>query len=138
MFLPYVKAIAEFHTTLRWQVVVGLIQNESAWDPGAVGYSDSDDHGLCQLNAPSQKFTLDESFDPATAIDRLMDIMTRHIAFFGSESDAIAAYNLGRTGAQLWISEGRPQWFIPLSQRSDPNAKPRDVWAYIARIQNAS
>lgn len=112
----------------------GLVTNESAYDMGAVGMVDSDDHGLCQLNAPSQHFTLDQSFNVRIAVERLYLILDANLALFGNERDAIAAYNLGKTGCKLWISEGRPDEFIPLSQRDDPDAVPRKIKAYIDRI----
>ena len=112
----------------------GMVTNESAYDPGAVGKVDYHDHGLCQLNAESQHFTLDESFTVRIAVERMYLLLDAHLAYFRQAHDAIAAYNLGRTGAKLWISEGRPQMFIPASQRDDPAAKPRDVLAYISRI----
>lgn len=132
LFLPVVQDVQ--NGAVPWDIAAGLVKNESAWDPGAVGSSDFGDHGLCQLNQASQKFTLDQSFNARTAIARLYDIINRHLATFGNIEDAIAAYNLGKAGAQLWISEGRPDLFIPLSQRDNPDAKPRNVRAYIDRI----
>lgn len=113
----------------------GVIQNESAWDPGAVGFVDYLDHGLCQLNAESQHFDREQSFDARTAMERMYLLLDANLALFGNEKDAIAAYNLGKAGCQLWIREGRPQWFIPLSLR--PDGPSRDVWGYVTRIQSA-
>lgn len=136
LFEPVVHEIGH-RSVIGYRIGCGVVINESAYDAGAVGYVDSHDHGLCQLNADAQHFTLDQSFNVRTAVERLYEILDRNLATFGNVEDAIAAYNLGVTGAQLWISEGRPDLFIPLSQRSDPNAKPRDVAGYISRIQGA-
>lgn len=131
LFLPWVKQAGDFHVC-RWEVASGIVQNESAWDPGAVGGSDSDDHGLCQLNAPAQKFGLDQSFDPKIAIGRLYEIMDRNLVKFGNERDALASYNLGTKGCQDWIAAGRPSSWVPVG--APAGTKPRDVNAYIDRI----
>lgn len=136
LFEPVVHELGR-QSVIGYRIGCGTTINESAYDGGAVGFVDSGDHGLCQLSAESQHFTLDQSFHVRTAVGRLYEILDRNLATFGNEEDAIAAYNLGVTGAKLWISEGRPDLFIPLSQRDDPNAKPRDVAGYISRIQGA-
>jgi peptidoglycan hydrolase-like protein with peptidoglycan-binding domain len=135
LFRPVVEEIG------TWSVIgptigCGIVTNESAWDPGAVGFVDSGDHGLVQLNADSQGFTLDASFNARTAITQMYRILDSNLVYFdGVVTAAIAAYNLGKAGCQLWMSEGRPQMFVPLSQR--PNGTARDVWAYINRIETA-
>jgi hypothetical protein len=136
LFEPVVHEVGQ-DSAIGYRIGCGVVANESAYDPGAVGFSDFNDHGLCQLNALSQHLGLDESFNVRVALERLYLILDANLALFGNVTDSVAAYNLGKTGAKLWISEGRPEWFIPLSQRSDPNAKPRNVWAYIDRITTA-
>ena len=133
LFEPVVHELG-FDSAIGARIGCGMCTNESAYDNGAVGQVDFHDHGLCQLNEEAQHFTRDESFTVRIAVERMYLLLDAHLAYFGEAEDAIAAYNLGRTGAKLWISEGRPEKWIPLSLRSDPNAKPRDVLGYINRI----
>jgi len=136
LFEPVVHEIGA-NTKIGPRIGCGVVINESAYDMGAVGYVDYHDHGICQLSQTSQGFTTEQSFHVRTAVPKMFALLDQHLASFGNVEDAIAAYNLGDAGCRLWISEGRPDLFIPLSQRSDPNAKPRDVAAYITRIQGA-
>jgi hypothetical protein len=134
LFRPLNEAVGAF-SQIGAVIGCGVITNESAWDPGAVGKSDYGDHGLCQLNQESQGFNLTQSFDPYTAMTKMYALLDGKLDTFGNVDDAIAAYNLGDAGCRLWIKEGRPDMFLPLSLR--PDGKPRFVRAYIERIKIA-
>lgn len=125
LFLPWLKAIV---TQVNWTVVCGLIENESAWDPGAVGYVDPTDLGLAQINGPNHPdLTERQRFDPAVAFAFVQTYIVNALkALGGNMRDAIASYNLGLGGADAWIKAGRPDVW-----------NGRDVKAYIDRIEGA-
>lgn len=114
-----------------WSVICGLVQNESGWDPGAVGYADEHDLGLAQINRPANP-TVSESqcYAPATAFDYAISRFRSAVdAFGGDKRVAIASYNLGMGGARSWSRAGQPDVWDP-----NKTGKPRYVNAYIDRI----
>jgi hypothetical protein len=117
----------------NWPVVCGVVQNESAWDPGAVGYVKPVDIGLAQINGQahpdmSERERLSPTFSFNFIISYLLNAMK---ALDGNIDHAIASYNLGITGARRWIAEGCPEMYTPLG------SVPRNVPAYIDRIKSA-
>ena len=115
----------------RAYIVCGLVQNESAWDPGAVGAVDANDLGLGQINGPSNP-TLSEKvrLQPATAFGYMRDRLTAAIDYFdGDLRTAVASYNLGRGGASSWKKAGSPDSWTPVG-----SSTPRQVNAYVDRI----
>jgi hypothetical protein len=97
------------------QVLWGLVAAESNWDPGAVGYQDQNDLGLCQINGPSAPgLTEAERINPASAFSFAQGKLLYAIEEFdGNASDAVASYNLGVGGASTWIKAGRPDSWTP-------------------------
>ena len=93
------------------EMVIGHIGHESAWDPGAVGYSTPDDLGLCQINGrwhPSE--SIEERLTPETALAYAAGVVIAGnlIALEGDEDAAIFAYNVGIYGARRWVQLGKP------------------------------
>lgn len=101
MFWPLVKEIAGpiAHT------VGGIAAHESAYDPGAVGFSTPDDHGLVQINAPANpQVTLAQAFDPRFAFTYCTNRINNALAAFHGNLDcAICSY-----ASPQWANE----WFI--------------------------
>ena len=117
----------------QWYVVCGVVQNESAWDPGAVGYVKPVDLGLAQINGDahpdmSEKQRLNPIFAFTFICNYLVNAMR---ALDGNIDHAIASYNLGITGAKRWIAAGCPELYTP------PGSITRNVPAYIQRIKDA-
>lgn len=108
-------------------IACGHLQWESAWDAGAVGSFTPQDLGLGQINGLAHP-TLTPEFrtNPRTAIPFVAGLVMDNLNAMGNERDAIAAYNLGITGARRWVAAGRPQ-FVGAT----------DVWQYIAEVQKA-
>lgn len=85
----------------------GLVQKESGWDPGAVGYSTPSDNGLVQINLSAHPtVTREQAFDPYFAVgfmrNYLADALTR---YEGRLEIAIAHYN-SPTSAKEWARTG--------------------------------
>jgi hypothetical protein len=116
-----------------WPVVCGVVQNESAWDPGAVGYVKPVDLGLAQINGDAHPDMSErERLNPLLAFTFIVNYLTNAMkALDGNLDDAIASYNLGITGCKRWIEQGRPEMYTPAG------SVPRNVPAYIDRIKNA-
>jgi hypothetical protein len=109
----------------------GTIRHESNWDAGAVGYIDPNDVGLAQINAQAHpEWDVDERLTPRLSFQFIVDRYNADIPYFkGNVRDAVAAYNLGRGGANSWIRAGRPdEW------RPTPGSAIRFVNAYIDSI----
>jgi hypothetical protein len=108
-----------------WQVVWGVINMESLFDPGSVGYVDPTDLGLAQINGGAHPdWSERERLAAPLAIDFVIDYLEDKLAALdGRLRDAVAAYNLGLGGVQSWISDGRPDIW-----------KGRDVKHYIDSI----
>lgn len=106
----------------------GTITMESQWDPGAVGFIDSQDLGIGQINGPAHpSLSVDSRLNPAFAIPWIVGFIDGNFKALLYDLDAsIAAYNLGRGGATQWIAAGRPEIFHGT-----------DVWKYVAKIKAA-
>jgi hypothetical protein len=134
LFMPDLRLVCkEAGLTTQWTVVCGVVQNESAWDPGAVGYVKPVDIGLAQINGDahpdmSEKERLNPIFAFTFIVNYLRNAMK---ALDGNIDHAIASYNLGITGAKRWITAGCPEIYTP------PGSTPRNVPAYVERIKHA-
>jgi hypothetical protein len=117
----------------NWPVVCGVVQNESAWDPGAVGYVKPVDIGLAQINGDAHPDMSErDRLDPIFAFTFIVTYLTNAMrALDGNIDHAIASYNLGITGCKRWIAAGSPEIYTP------PGSTPRNVPAYIDRIKHA-
>lgn len=133
LLLPLLKRVhrnrAESDTPLN--ICSGTIRHESNWDAGAVGYIDPRDVGLAQINAQAHpEWSVDERLTPLLSYRFVVDRYNADIDYFkGNVRDAVAAYNLGRGGANRWISQGRPDWYTPQGSTTARNVK-----AYIDSI----
>lgn len=133
LLLPQLKSRARTHPDLL-PLVFGIVQNESNWDPGAVGYVDITDLGLAQINGPSHPTMPAErclrsqpSFDFAISM-----LASAFKEFDGDVDPAVASYNLGLGGAHSWVKAGKPDSWKPPGSTDT-----RDVRGYIARITKA-
>lgn len=133
LFLPDLKAQCARRGIEQWEVVCGVVQNESAWDPGAVGFVKPVDIGLAQINGDAHPDMSErERLKPPFAFDFVISYLLNAMkALNGNLDDAIAAYNLGISGCRRWIEQGRPEMYTP------PGSVPRNVPAYIDRIHHA-
>jgi hypothetical protein len=98
------EALSKLNGTKKYilepEVVYGLIQRESGWNPKAIGVQDKNDRGLMQINGkahPSMDGTHGKDpFDPKTNIDYgvkyLFDLIQTEN---GDVSRAVSAYNAG-------------------------------------------
>ena len=106
-FWPIIKARATFTTINLSQVVGGIINHESAFDPGAVGYVDYNDIGLAQINLPSnQTITMADAFEYHLAIQYVATRMKNAYAAFSNHDAAIVSYN-SPLWAQQWQATGK-------------------------------
>lgn len=115
------------HANQLTPILVGTLNWESGWDPGAVGATTPQDLGLAQINGPAHpELSADQRLDPRTAISMAAGLIAANLRYFGYRTDAaIAAYNLGRAGASRWLLDGSPDiWGA------------RDVRSYIDHILN--
>jgi peptidoglycan hydrolase-like protein with peptidoglycan-binding domain len=133
LVLPDLHAACEREGWTRWRIVGGLTQTESNFDLGCVGEIDPEDIGLAQINGPNNPdLTEVERLRPVVAFGYIAAKMKTNLATFdGNLRDAIAAYNLGVTGAFKWIADGRPDLWTPPGQ-----SRERDVKGYIDKITN--
>ena len=134
-YLPTVKAAYAQHG-LDWKLGYGLVTTESGWDPGAVGYVDDHDLGLCQINGPAHpEMDMDERLDPEASLMWQASQMAYLQIVLGNLRDAVAAYNLGLGGARQWVKAGRPDSWVP---PFDSSGRARDVAGYIDSILTAA
>lgn len=129
LFIPTLKKIAGD----LYGPCYGLIQMESSWDPGAVGYADSNDLGLGQINGPANPtLSIADRFDVTVSMTYVRDRLRNAISQFdGDLRTAIASYNLGIGGARSWKAAGSPdQWTV--------GGQVRYVNKYIDTVLNAS
>lgn len=133
LLYPQLKRVwrnrAKSYTPLN--ICSGTIRHESGWDAGAVGFIDPRDVGLAQINAQAHpEWDTDERLTPLLSFRFVVDRYNADIPYFkGNVRDAVAAYNLGRGGANRWISQGRPDLYTPQGSTT-----PRNVKAYIDSI----
>jgi len=116
------------HAVLLRTIAIGTISIESGFDLGAVGVDTPQDLGIAQINGPAHpSMSAAARLDPAIAIPWMVAFVDDHLVEFRYDVDpAIAAYNLGVSGAWAWVNAGRPQWY-----------RGRDVQAYVAKIKEA-
>jgi peptidoglycan hydrolase-like protein with peptidoglycan-binding domain len=133
LFLDVVKAEAKKYG-VDWSIVAGLIKQESQFDPGAVGYIDTHDMGLGQINLTSHPdVSVEQAFDTVFAVDYMADRFRAALLYFnGNVRDAVASYNLGYGGTKEWIRKGRPDIWTP-----SWDSVPRNTKQYIDNILNA-
>ncbi len=97
MLWPRVQAIAGVNA----HTVGGICTHESAWDPGAVGFSTPDDHGLVQINAPANPtITIAQAFDHNFAFTYCANRIIAALATYDSLDIAICSY-----ASPLWAQE---------------------------------
>lgn len=102
-FWPVVKTV----TGPNAHTVGGIAQHESAWDPGAVGFSTPDDHGLVQINRPANpKITILQAFDPNFAFGYCSNRISIALATFKRLDIAICSY-ASPLWAQEWAATGQ-------------------------------
>lgn len=121
------------HTEITATIVSGVINSESGWDAGAVGFVDNKDLGLAQINGPAHsQYTEAQRLDPLVAFPFVFNYLRESLDYVSivTIDDAIASYNLGVGGAGNWIRAGRPDVWRPT-----PTSAPRDVRGYINRIK---
>lgn len=134
MFVPairrYAIAVDAAQANSLTRIVTGTINLESGWDPGAVG-SDPNDLGLGQINGPAHPtMSVNDRLNPRLALPWIVRFIDGNLTYFKGDTDlAIAAYNLGRTGATRWRDAGKPDvWVV--------NGSPRNIRDYINKILN--
>jgi len=128
LLLPHIKRIGGSD----WEVVYGLLRNEGAFDPGAVGVIDEQDLGLAQINGRAHPdMTIEQRFDPFIAIQFNANYLANALAELGNVRDAVLSYNLGIGGVRTWIKAGRPRKYSP------DGGPLRDTTAYVDRVLNA-
>lgn len=128
LLLPLIKEIGGSN----WTVVYGLLKNEGAFDPGAVGYVDESDLGLAQINTRAHPtYSVEQRFDPVVAVQFNVDYLRNALAALGDVRDAVLSYNLGIGGVRTWIKAGRPRYYSP------DGGTMRDTTAYVDRVMNA-
>lgn len=129
LFTPRARsaAQAEDNTGTVWKLMVGTVQWESGWDPGAVGSSTPQDLGLGQINGPAHpSMTEAMRLDPAVSLPYVAGMIAANLrAMKWNPRDAVAAYRYGVRGASEWVAAGRPQLY-----------KGTDAWDYIGTILN--
>lgn len=112
MFMPIAHSIAasvSMSSTVA-KLTLAHVGFESGWDPGAVGEVEPRDLGLGQINGPAHSdLTPDFRLTPRYALGFVANFVLDDLeAMVWNERDAIAAYNLGVSGARGWIRAGRP------------------------------
>lgn len=127
---PLVVSTAKKSMNIDPQPIWGILANEGAFDPGAVGFYDSNDLGLAQINILAHpEVTISQAFCPSYSVQFVADKIAAGISEFHDVELAIAAYNLGIGGTKQWIAAGRPDiWTPPWAD------KPRNVRKYIDNI----
>jgi hypothetical protein len=103
---PYVNGLVQYSPATR-QIVGGIAEHESHYDPGAVGYEDPDDIGLVQINGPANP-TLSEAdrFDYRKAFTYALDRVSAALTTPNYTTDAaIASYGYPGVAA-AWVKSG--------------------------------
>ena len=132
LLLPLIKRTAAEASGQDWHAVYGILANEGAFDPGAVGVLDPNDVGLAQINLPSHpNVSFSDAFCPSTAVKFVAGLIAQGLSVFHDERDAVASYNLGVGGTKMWINAGRPESWTP---PWDTTGRARNVRTYIDRI----
>lgn len=127
---PVAAKIAKALMDIDPKPLYGILQNEGAYDPGAVGYFDANDLGLAQINILSHpNVTISNAFCPSFAIKFIADKIAYGVNEFHDIELAVASYNLGITGTKEWVRLGMPNEWVPSWA-----TKPRNTREYINRI----
>lgn len=112
MFVPIARNIAASVSTSSTvsKLTLAHVAFESSWDPGAIGYVEPRDLGLGQINGSAHSdLTPDFRLTPRYALGFVANFVLDNLeAMVWNERDAVAAYNLGATGARSWVRAGRP------------------------------
>jgi len=120
-------ALALFHKrALEQETQFGIPNNllchlkseESSNDPVAQGFVDTDDEGLVQINVHFHpEISQEQAWDPSFCLPWGAKYLKDAYVFVGNDWDgAVAAYNVGREAARLWVNAGKPaqggpSWF---------------------------
>jgi hypothetical protein len=114
--------------------VRGIIDLESAWDCGAIGYVDPLDRGLVQKHLyPGGGVTLSQAVRPAWSVPYL----SAHLARVAKEMDdeaAVASWNIGEGGAEWWFEQGKPNSGSPSWWGGGTDMSER-AWEYIDLVR---
>lgn len=86
-----------------------LVKLESSEDPGAIGWSDPDDKGLCEINVVKRPVTIAQAFDPHFAVPYLCTELAKVHIDLKDWDAALAAWNVGEYWASHWLAAGKPQ-----------------------------
>lgn len=114
LFWPIVKEV-EPNNLLIQHTVGGIATHESAWDPGAVGYTTPDDHGMVQINKPANpKITLAQAFDPRFAFSYARDRITQAFNTYHDIDIAVCSY-----ASPLWAQQWAQLGHAPNQQMLD-------------------
>lgn len=133
LLLPLIKS-ASSKRDLDWKVVYGILANEGVFDPGAVGYFDSNDLGLAQINILAHPdTTVSQAFCASHSVNFVANTFEHRLHIFKEVDLAVASYNLGIAGTNQWIKKGQPDEWTP--SWAD---KPRNTRVYIDRILSAA
>ena len=124
----YAAEVDSAHAVDLGRIAVGTVALESMFDPGAVG-GDPNDLGFGQINGLAHPtLGVNDRLNPKVALPWVCRFIDGNLVYFRYDVDlAVAAYNLGRSGAQKWAAAGRPDVYVV-------GGKPRDVRAYISKI----
>lgn len=90
----------------RW--AAKIVKLESAEDPGAIGWADPNDKGLCEINVLIRSITVAEAFDPSFAIPYLCADLASAYAGFKDWEAAVASWNTGGYWAGKWLAADKP------------------------------
>jgi hypothetical protein len=85
-----------------------LVKLESSEDPGAIGWSDPNDKGLCEINVVKRPVTIPQAFDPRFAIMYLCGDLAGAFADLHDWEAALASWNVGEYWASHWLNAGKP------------------------------
>lgn len=92
--------------------VWGMTSLESAFDPGAVGYTTPTDRGLCQINLVAHpNVTVEQAFDPTYALNYTADRLAKARAQFSGKGpdlqrDCSIAQHNSPLAAKQWYEIG--------------------------------
>jgi len=127
LLIPDLRAIvkANGNELINNRMVAGTVKHESLWDAGAIGYLDDNDYGLAQINGTAHPdLSKAERLNPSITFQFVCDYYNNALAQLNNNvRDAVASYNLGIGGAKRWISQGRPDLYVPSGQVRARNVK---------------
>lgn len=84
-------------------ILFGLIQQESSWNPFAVGDNGAA-YGFGQLHAGAASDTGVNRFDPLGNLQGTASYLSRQFKKYGNWTDALSAYNQGHSGTSAGLS----------------------------------